>query len=160
MATNNVRVVGYLPPSYHEKLREYMEAESLTESAALVKIIKQFFDGTAVTLVAEPIRGDEIARLKADVAQLQQRLTILEQSVMSGQRFSSSKSRTSLQPKPQPVLPPQTSSELARRLGVSASTIEEVYQKGEDSFKEWSKRIDPTKKSWHKRGELFHPESE
>ncbi len=83
MATQNVRVVGYLPPAYHLKLRHYMEAESLTESAAIVKIVKQFFDGTAVTIATEPIRGDEIAELKADVAQLQQRLTILEQGVSS-----------------------------------------------------------------------------
>ena len=159
MATNNIRVVGYLPPSYREKLREYMLAESLTESAALVKIIKQFFDGTAVALVAEPIQGDEIAGLKADVAQLQQRLTILEQSVRSGQRYSSTKSRTLIQSKPQPVLPPQTSTELARRLGVSAGTVDSAYQKGEAYFRDWSRRMDPTKRSWRKRGELFHPES-
>ena len=160
MTTNNIRVVGYLPPSYHEKLREYMEAESLTESAALVKIIKQFFDGTAVTLVAEPILGDEIARLKADVAQLQQRLTILEQVVTSGRQFSKTRARTEIQPKPQPSLPPQTIANLARRLGVSTSTTEEAYQKGEAYFRDWSRRLDPTKRSWHKRGELFYPESE
>ena len=160
MTTNNIRVVGYLPPSYREKLREWMLAESLTESAALVKIIKQFFDGTAVTPIAEPILGDEIARLKADVAQLQQRLTILEQVVTSGRQFSKTRARTEIQPKPQPSLPPQTIANLARRLGVSGSTIEEAYQKGEDSFKKWSKRIDPAKRSWHKCGELFYPESE
>ena len=160
MTTNNIRVVGYLPPSYREKLREYMKAESLTESAALVKIIKQFFDDTAVALVAEPILCDEIAGLKADVAQLQQRLTILEQSVRSGQRFSSTKSRTSIQSKPQPVLPPQTSTELARRLGVSAGSVEAAEQKGEAYFRDWSRRMDPTKRAWQKRGELFHLESE
>ena len=31
MATNNIRVVGYLPPPYHEKLREYMQSQSLIE---------------------------------------------------------------------------------------------------------------------------------
>ena len=162
MATNNIRVVGYLPPSYREKLREYMEAESLTESAALVKILKQFFDGTAVALVAEPILCDEIAELKADVAQLQQRLTILEQAIASGRRLNSAQSRTSYQrrPQPQPILPPQTSLELARRLGVNVGTVEEAAQKGEDYFKDWSRRIDPTKKSWQQRGELFHPLSE
>ena len=45
MATNNIRVVGYLPPPYHEKLREYMQSQTLTESAAIVAIVKQFFDG-------------------------------------------------------------------------------------------------------------------
>ena len=161
MATNNIRVVGYLPPSYREKLREYMKAESLTESAALVKIIKQFFDGTAVALVSEPILGDEIAELKTDVAQLQQRLTILEQAVTSGQQFSKTRrARTEILAKPQLSLPPQTIANLARRLGVSTSTTEEAYQKGEAYFRDWSRRMDPTKRSWHKRGELFHPESD
>ena len=160
MATNNIRVVGYLPPSYREKLREYMKAESLTESAALVKIIKQFFDGTAVALVAEPILCDEIAELKMDVAQLQQRLTILEQAVTSGRQFSKTqRARTEILAKPQPSLPPQTIANLARRLGVSTSTTEEAYQKGEAYFRDWSRRMDPTKRSWRKRGELFHPES-
>ena len=159
MATNNIRVVGYLPPSYREKLREYMKAESLTESAALVKIIKQFFDGTAVALVAEPILCDEIAELKMDVAQLQQRLTILEQAVTSGRQFSKTRARTEILAKPQPSLPPQTIANLARRLGVSTSTTDLAYQKGEANFRDWSRRMDPTKRSWHKRGELFHPES-
>ena len=159
MATNNIRVVGYLPPSYREKLREWMLAESLTESAALVKIIKQFFDGTAVALVSEPILGDEIAELKMDVAQLQQRLTILEQAVTSGRQFSKTRARTEILAKPQPSLPPQTIANLARRLGVSTSTTDLAYQKGEANFRDWSRRMDPTKRSWHKRGELFHPES-
>ena len=159
MATNNIRVVGYLPPSYREKLREYMKAESLTESAALVKIIKQFFDGTAVALVSEPILGDEIAELKMDVAQLQQRLTILEQAVTSGRQFSKTRARTEILAKPQPSLPPQTIANLARRLGVSTSTTDLAYQKGEANFRDWSRRMDPTKRRWHKRGELFHPES-
>ena len=46
MATKNVRVVGYLPPPAHKQLRQYMEAESLSESAAIIRIVKQFFDGS------------------------------------------------------------------------------------------------------------------
>ena len=154
MATKNVRVVGYLPPAYHLKLQQYTEQESITESAALVKIIKQFFDSTQVAL-ATP-EGDEIAELKADVAQLTQRLTILEQAVTSGKRFNSAKPRTSHRYGPSPVMPPQTSAELGRRLGVTASTVEEAYQKGEAYFKDWSKRKDPNERSWYKRGEFFH----
>jgi hypothetical protein len=110
MATQNVRFVGYLPPSYHEKLRQYMEQESLTESAALVKIIKQFFDEPQVAF-ATPEKGDFIAELKADIAQLMQRLTILEQAFASGRQLNLASSITSYQhrPQPQPVLPPQTS---------------------------------------------------
>jgi len=158
MATNNVRVVGYLPPAYHLKLQQYTESESLTESAALVKIIKQFFDSPQV-VEATPQKGDEIAELKADIAQLMRRLTILEQAVASGRQFNSGKSRTSYHAPP-PKLPPQTLSELARRLGVGTGTVESAYQKGETYFRDWSKRMDPTKRSWEKRGELFHPLSE
>jgi len=158
MATQNVRVVGYLPPAYHLKLQQYTESESLTESAAIVKIIKQFFDSPKV-VEATP-EGDEIAELKANVARLMQRLTILEQVVASGRQFNSGKSRTSHQYGPPPVLPPQTSAELARRLGVTASTVEEAAQKGEAYFRDWSRRMDPTKRSWEKRGELFHPLSD
>lgn len=70
MATNNMRIVGYLPPAYHQKLREYMEQESLTESAALVKIVKQFFDGTTETEAPEAAKekDDALAEFKADIA--------------------------------------------------------------------------------------------
>ena len=137
-----------------------MEAESLTESSALAKIVKQFFDGTPAPQVTEKAKDDEIAELKADVAQLQQRLTILEQAVTSGQQFSKTRrARTEILAKPQLSLPPQTIANLARRLGVSTSTTEEAYQKGEAYFRDWSRRMDPTKRSWRKRGELFHPES-
>ncbi len=155
MVTQNRRVVSYLPVPYHDKLREYMKEESLTESAAIVKILKQFFDGTPKV----DTQDDEIASLKADMAQLQQRLAILEQAVMSGQRFS--KSTTShYRTRQSTVLPPQSGADLARRLGTSPSTVEEASQKGESYFRDWSKRRDPNKRAWQKRGELFHPLSD
>jgi len=33
-------------------------------------------------------------------------------------------------------------------------------QKGDAYFRDWSRRMDPTKRSWYKRGELFYPESD
>jgi len=160
MVTKNVRVVGYLPPHYREKLREYMQAQSLTESAALGKIVKQFFDSGTGTDSANTDSSDAIVELKADLAQLHRRLAVLEQAFVSGQRFNSTRPRKSNQYGASPVLPPQTLSELARRLGVNASTVEEAWLKGEADFKDWSKRKDPAKRSWHKRGELFYPLSE
>ena len=70
MATKNTRIVGYLPPPYHEKLREYMEQESLTESAALVKIVKQFLSGSTGTKLSEAAKekDDALAEFKADIA--------------------------------------------------------------------------------------------
>jgi hypothetical protein len=160
MATNNIRVVGYLPPLYHEKLREYMQSHALTESAAIVALVKQFFDGDrAPERVALKELDEAVAPLKAQIALLERRLAVLEEAFVSKKQFKPGK-RTSHQYKPSPVLPPQTLSQLARRLGVSAATVEEAAQKGEDEFRDWSRRIDPAKRSWYQRGELFHPSSE
>ena len=161
MTTNNIRVVGYLPPLYHEKLREYMETQSMTESAALVKIVKQFFDGTTEISVANASKekDDAIAELRDDFAQLQRRLAVVEQAVVSRQQLKSAFPRKSYHAPP-PKLPPQTLSELARRLGVGTGTVEEAHEKGEAYFRDWSSRLDPAKRSWHKIGELFHPLSE
>lgn len=161
MATNNIRVVGYLPPPYREKLREYMEAESLTESAALVKIVKHFFDGTGTKAsFAAKEKDSALTELRADIAELRRRLIVLEQAVVSGKQQAYFRSKTPQKQRPLPMLPPQSCADLARRLGVSPDTISEAYQKGEAYFKDWSRRMDPTKRSWHKRGELFHPESD
>ena len=164
MATKNVRVVGYLPPPAHKQLRQYMEEESLTESAAIIKIVKHFFDGSVKTETPDAAKeqSEAISELKAEIVELQRRLAVLEQAVVSGQQrpFVNSRTSHSQRQRPQMTLPPQSCADLARRLGVSTGTIEEAYQQGEAYFQNWSKRMDPTKKSWVRRGELFHPESD
>lgn len=140
-----------------------MKEQSLTESAALVKIVKQFLDGSTGTKLSEAAneKDDAIAELRADIAELQRRLMVLEHAVVSGGKqrpFASSK--TSQKQRPQTLLPPQSCADLARRLGVSPGTIEEACQQGEAYFRDWSKRMDPNKRSWLHRGELFHPESD
>jgi len=160
MATNNIRVVGYLPPLYHEKLREYMQSQSLTESAAIVAIVRQFFDGeNGSEGVASQELDEATAPLKAQIALIERRLAVLESAFVSSQRSKSAR-RAPYQYGPPPVLPPQDITQLARRLGVSATTLEEAAQKSEDEFREWSKRRDPAQRSWHKKGELFHPSSD
>jgi hypothetical protein len=108
MATKNTRIVGYLPPPYHEKLREYMEQESLTESAALVKIVKQFLDSSTGTKLSEAAKEKDsaLAELKADIAELKRRLMLLEQAVVGKQRPFGSK--TPQRQRPQTLLPPQS----------------------------------------------------
>lgn len=162
MATKNVRVVGYLPPPAHQKLRHYMEAESLTESAAIIRIVKQFFDGSVETETPDAAKEKDqtILELKADMAELKRRLAVLEQAVVSGLPRPFANSRTSQRQRPPATLPPLSCADLARRLGVSTGTIEEADQQGETYFQNWSKRMDPTKRSWVRRGELFHPESD
>lgn len=162
MATKNVRVVGYLPPAYHEKLREYVKEQSLTESAAIVKIVKQFFDSNTETKAPSlsQEKDDVIAELKADIAELRRRLTVLEQAVVSGKQRQFANSKTPQKQRPLITLPPHSCADLARRLGVSTGTILEAEQKGEASFQNWSRRLDPTKRSWQKREQLFYPSSD
>ncbi|OWY65235.1 hypothetical protein B7486_43100 [cyanobacterium TDX16] len=160
MATNNIRVVGYLPPPYHEKLREYMQSQSLTESAAIVAIVRQFFDGeNGSEGVASQELDEATAPLKAQIALIERRLAVLESAFVSSQRSKSAR-RAPYQYGPPPVLPPQDITQLARRLGVSAATLEEAAQKSSDEFRDWSKRRDPAQRSWCKKGELFHPNSD
>jgi hypothetical protein len=141
-----------------------MEEESLTESAAIIKIVKHFFDGNVETKTPDATKEKDqaISGLKADVVELKRRLAVLEQAVVSGQQRPFANSRTShgQRQRQQMTLPPQSCADLARRLGVSTGTIEEALDKGETYFQNWSKRMDPTKRSWHKRGELFYPESD
>lgn len=80
MGTKNVRIVGYLPPDYHQKLRDYMAEQSLTESAALAKILKQFFEA-APALSAEAVASETretFAQLRSEIADLQGRVAALE----------------------------------------------------------------------------------
>lgn len=158
MATNNKRIVGYLPPQYHQKLREYMEEQSLTESAALVRIVRQFFDLTVTANVPKVTsqKDDTIASLEADMARIKHRLRVLEEEVTSIKQRRGGKSQTYPFPSSPIKPPPQTLAQLASRLGVSESSIEEASEKGEDYFKDWSKRKDPALQSWQRRGNLFY----
>ncbi len=141
-----------------------MKEQSLTESAAIIKIVKHFFDSSVESKAPDAAKEKDqaIADIKADVVELKQRLAGLEQAVVSGlpRPFANSRTSQSQRQRPQMALPPQSCADLARRLGVSTGTIEEALDKGEAYFQNWSKRIDPTKRSWLCRGELFYPESD
>jgi hypothetical protein len=73
MATKNIRIVGYLPPDQHQKLRDYMAQQSLTKSAALVTILKQFFEAapalTAVAVASET--RETFAQLRTEIAEFE-----------------------------------------------------------------------------------------
>jgi len=59
-----------------------MKEQSLTESAALVLIVKQFFCHRPKS--QRPQRKDDaIAELKTDIAELKRHLMVLEQAVVS-----------------------------------------------------------------------------
>lgn len=136
-----------------------MKEQSITESAALVKIVKQFFDGTLSANVPEVTsdKDDVVASLEADMARIKHRLMVLEEEVTSIKQRRVSKSQTYPFPRSPVKLLPQTEEQLSTRLGVMPSSIQEAVEKGEDYFKDWSKRTDPALRAWQKRGNLFHP---
>ena len=158
MATKNVRIVGYLPPDYHQKLRDYMAEQSLTESAALAKIIKQFFEAApalSVEAVASETR-ETFTKVRSELADLHRRVAALETAGIQRQFNKNSPKNLGVE-QPPITLRPLKAAELAKRLGVSAETVESAAASGSDSFVEWSKRRDPGSRAWHKQGNFYHP---
>ena len=161
MVTKNIRAVTYLPPEYHQKLKNFAKRENLTESSALVEIVKQFFNGNSQPdsshkaiieeIVKKQLAGTEaeILTLKAQVEQMQQLLA----GMMSGKTSRKSPSRSFTKPKLQPL----KAGELANRLGVTPETVEKEANRGNEHFLAWSKSKDIGRVSWEKRGELYYP---
>ncbi|AFY85497.1 hypothetical protein [Oscillatoria acuminata] len=145
MGTQNKRVVGYLPPEYHRRLRQYMDEQNLGESAALVQIVREFFDGRQ--------QNPEIDSLRAQLAELQQRVAVVEAVLSSGSRRGQNSTPVMREPiKPKAL----TTKELAERLKVTPQEVEEAVLQDVEEFKKWSRSRDPALIRWEKRGELFH----
>ncbi len=77
MATKNPRVVGYIQPETHAKLKQYMEVNGLTESKALDVILSEYF-GVDVPRVAPSNTPDIDSRIAEAIAPLAERLAALE----------------------------------------------------------------------------------
>ena len=77
MATKNPRVVGYVQPDTHAKLKQYMQESNLSESKALDLILGEYFgvDVPRVTLGSTP---DIDSRIAEAIAPLAERLAALE----------------------------------------------------------------------------------
>ncbi|MCT7968987.1 hypothetical protein NG799_21990 [Laspinema sp. D1] len=145
MATQTKRIVGYLPSDYHRRLRQYMDETGLGESAALVQILREFFDGTA--------KNPEIESLRSQLAELQQRMAVVEAVLSSGGRRGQNSTPVMREPiKPKAL----TTVELGERLKVTAEEVEEAVSQDIDEFKKWSRSHDPALLRWEKRGDLFH----
>ena len=158
MVTKNIGIVGYLPPQHHQKLRDYIEANDLSESAALVRIVKQFFEHPVPSENNESRMERELASLKDEMVEMRQRLGVLEAALATSTRARSySQSRNCASTRPAPTLREQTSANLARRLGVTAESLKEALGKGEAHFKNWTKRRDPGSRAWVEREGRFHP---
>lgn len=158
MATQNIRIVGYLPPQHHQKLREYVEANDLSESAALVRIVKAFFEQDAPSENSESHLERELASLREEMVEMRQRLGVLEAALATSTRSKNyPQSRNHASARRTPTLRSQTSANLARRLGVTAESLKEAQEKGEEHFKNWTKRRDPGSRAWVARDGRFHP---
>ncbi len=141
------RIVGYLPVEYHNRLRQYMEEQGLGESAALVQILREFFDGSQ--------QNPELDTLKSELVQLQQRVAVVEAVLRAGGRGGSG--RSSMPVMSEPIKPKAlTTAELAERLKVKPEEVDEAVLQGVEEFKKWSRSRDPALIRWEKRGELFH----
>ena len=141
------RIVGYLPVEYHNRLRQYMEEENLGESAALVQIVREFFDGSQ--------KNPELDALKSELVQLQQRVAVVEAVLSSGGRGGRGRSLPPMMS--EPIKPKAlTTAELAERLKVKPEEVDEAVTQGVEEFKKWSRSRDPALIRWEKRGELFH----
>ena len=158
MVTKNIRIVGYLPPPFHQKLREYTQTHDLSESAALVRIVKQFFEHPVPSEDSESHLERELASLKAEMAEMRQRLGVLEAALATSTRSRNyPPSRNHASARRTPTLPSQTSANLARRLGVTAESLKEALGKGEEHFKNWTQHRDPGSRAWVARDGRFHP---
>ncbi|MCT7975248.1 hypothetical protein [Laspinema olomoucense] len=147
MAAPTKRIVGYLPVEYHNRLRQYMDEENLGESAALVQILREFFDGRQ--------QNSELDALKSELVQLQQRVAVVEAVLRAGGSGGRGRSQTPMMS--EPIKPKAlTTVELAERLKVTREEINEALLQGVEEFKKWSRSRDPALIRWEKRGELFH----
>jgi hypothetical protein len=71
MATKNPRVVGYIQPQTHDKLKQYMEENNVSESKALDLILGEYFgvEVPRVTLSSTPDIDSKISEAIAPIRQ-------------------------------------------------------------------------------------------
>ena len=90
---------------------------------------------------------------RSQLAELQQRVAVVEAVLSSGGRRGGNSTPVMREPiKPKAL----TNVELAERLQVSAEEVDEAIGQGIDEFKKWSRSHDPALLRWEKRGELFY----
>lgn len=66
MANQNFRVVGYISPVTYSKLREFMEAQALTEAEAIDKILSTYLGTTPLPKPANDFDTKEGSRSTAE----------------------------------------------------------------------------------------------
>jgi hypothetical protein len=90
MATKNPRVVGYIQPDTHAKLKQYMEQNNVSESKALDLILGGYF-GVDVPRVTLSITPDIDSRIDEAIAPIRQELAELKAAMEQQQRGKSKK---------------------------------------------------------------------
>jgi hypothetical protein len=85
MATKNPRVVGYIQPETHAKLKQFMEEHNVSESKALDLILGEHF-GVEVPRVTLSITPDIDSRIDEAIAPIRQELAELKAAIEQQQR--------------------------------------------------------------------------
>ena len=133
MATKNPRVVGYIQPETHVKLKQFMEEYNVSESKALDLILGEYF-GVEVPRVTLGSTPDIDSRINEAIAPIQNELAELRLLVTASHQHKASE-KLSL-----------TQTQLAERLRCDASTVFRNRQK--QTFSKWSFQRDPEGISW------------
>jgi hypothetical protein len=145
-----------------------MKRHNLTESAALVQMIKQFFDGeqpqfnSELKTEVEEIVQEQLKLFQEDIDLLKEQIALMQKlsekktPVETNRR--SSNSVNSNHPRSLLRLTPKTEEELTRRLGVNTGNVAKEFSKGAEHFSHWSQQKDPSGIGWHRRGDgLYYP---
>lgn len=138
MATKNPRVVGYVQPETHAKLKQFMKECNVSESKALDLILGEYF-GVEVPRVAPSSTLDIDSKINEAIAPLQSQLDEL--------RAALTVRRCSPEDTSGGVIPARlTQGQLADRLGVARETIGRHNDRGD--LQGWSRRVDPDGVGW------------
>lgn len=139
MATKNPRVVGYIQPDTHAKLKHYMEQNNVSESKALDLILGEYF-GVDVPRVTVGSTPDVDSKINEAIAPLQRQIDELAE--LRSLLMSSSKRQVNSANEELSL----NQADLAKRLGCDAATVSR--KRGREDFTNWSRERDPERKGW------------
>ncbi len=161
MTTDNKKVSSYVPQSIYEKLVEFKRHHQLKSVSLALSVIVQEHFGILPTQEAASLHRDGVSSrlllLEETVMYLTQQQEQIKQALAQVQTaINHETGKTNLNaPTPRRTLKrttvitplePHGGTALARRLGVSKSTIS-LYKQRTD-FPEWSQRRDPEGVAW------------
>ena len=136
-----------------------MKQQKLSESAAIVEMIKQFFEGTPepdteLKAWVEAIVTDQLRETQTEIVQLKAQMELMQQLLK--ENLTTKTSRKSRSPSTQFKVQPLSPEQLAKKLGVTVETLEAEYAKGVAHFRIWTSNKGSVL-LWQKQGDLYYP---